>query len=183
MTRVGTGDGLEGIVDNARIEALLDAMTLEEEGLFIGYRYYDKKPIALLFPFGHGLSYTIFAYGELGLSAAAIGPGESLTVTIDVTNTGDCAGSEVVQCYVADDHSILIRPPKELRDFAKLQLAPGETKAATLAPDPRALAYYDDRQGLWVAEVGEFTILIGRSAGDIRARATFRLTGTVTFPA
>lgn len=153
------------------------------EGLFIGYRYYDKKRIAPLFPFGHGLSYTTFAYGEPRLSAPAIGPGESLTVTIDVTNTGDRAGSEVVQCYVADDHSALIRPPKELRAFAKLQLAPGETQTATFALDPRALAYFDDRRGLWVAEAGEFAILIGRSADTILARASFRLTETATFPA
>jgi beta-glucosidase len=153
------------------------------EGLFIGYRYYDKKRITPLFPFGHGLSYTTFAFGEPRLSADSIGPGESLTVTIDVTNTGERAGSEIVQCYVADEHSALIRPPKELRAFAKLQLAPGEIQTATLVLDPRALAYYDDRQGLWVAEAGEFGVLIGRSADAIVARASFRLTETTTFPA
>ena len=153
------------------------------EGLFIGYRYYDKKQIAPLFPFGHGLSYTTFAYGNLRLSADTFDPTAGLTVTIDVTNTGDRAGGEIVQCYVADLQASLARPPKELRGFAMLHLAPGETATATIALDLRALAYYDDRQGRWVAEAGEFAILIGRSAGDICARATFRLTETTTLPA
>ena len=101
------------------------------EGLFIGYRYYDKKRIAPLFPFGHGLSYTTFTYGELELSAVEVGPDGTLTARIAVTNTGTRAGQEVVQFYVRDTQSSLVRPEKELKGFAKLHLAPGETAVAT----------------------------------------------------
>jgi beta-glucosidase len=153
------------------------------EGLFIGYRYYDKKRIAPLFPFGHGLSYTSFSYGELELSAAEVGSGDTLTVRIAVTNTGARAGQEVVQLYVLDSPSSLVRPEKELKGFAKLHLAPGETAVAAIDLDLRSLAFFDDRQGAWVAEAGEFTVLVGHSSSDIRAHATFQLKQTVIIPA
>ena len=153
------------------------------EGLFIGYRYYDKKRIAPLFPFGHGLSYTSFSYGELELSAAEVGSGDTLTARIAVTNTGARAGQEVVQLYVRDSPSSLVRPEKELKGFAKLHLAPGETAVAAIDLDLRSLAFFDDRQGAWVAEAGEFTVLVGHSSSDIRAHATFQLKQTVIIPA
>lgn len=148
------------------------------EGLFVGYRYYEKKDIAPLFPFGFGLSYTTFNYSNLRLSSAHIGPNDTLHVSIDVTNTGRRAGKEVVQLYIQDVASSLQRPGKELKSFAKVQLAPGEAKTVTFAIARGALAYYDDLAHQWMAEAGEFKILIGSSAQDIRAEATFTLTTT-----
>ena len=146
------------------------------EGLFIGYRYYDKKRLAPLFPFGYGLSYTTFSYDNLRLSAAAIAPGESLTVTLELTNTGQCAGQEVVQLYLRDPRAKLARPEKELKGFAKVELQPGESATVTLPLAMRALAYFDDAKAAWVAEAGDFVVLVGASAQDIRAQARFTLT-------
>ena len=145
------------------------------EGIFVGYRYYDKKRIAPLFPFGHGLSYTAFAYGTLRLSADTLAPGETLTVAVNVTNSGTRAGQEVVQLYVRDLRSTLARPEKELKGFAKVTLEPGETQTVTLTLDMRALAAYDDGCAAWLAEAGEFEALVGASSADIRARAPFTL--------
>jgi beta-glucosidase len=151
------------------------------EGLFVGYRYYEKKLVEPLFPFGFGLSYTSFAYANMCLSADALAPDEQLTVSVDVTNTGQRAGQEIVQLYVQDVAARLVRPLKELKGFAKVALAPGETKTVTLALDRAALAYWDDSKEAWVAEAGEFVALLGSSSQDIRARATFRLTNTAVF--
>lgn len=151
------------------------------EGLFVGYRYYDKKRIAPLFPFGHGLSYTQFAYSNLTLSADTVTPNQPLTVTIDVTNTGTRPGQDVVQCYVRDVTSRLSRPDKELKAFTKLTLAPGETQTASLTIDRRSLAYWDDAKHAWIAEAGDFDLLLGSSSADIRARVTICLTETFEF--
>jgi beta-glucosidase len=151
------------------------------EGIFVGYRYYEKKQVEPLFPFGFGLSYTSFAYDNLRLSAETVRPHECLTVSVDVTNTGQRAGEEIVQLYVQDVASTLARPLKELKGFAKVALAPGETKTVTLLLDQAALAYWDDAEQAWVAEAGEFAALVGSSSQDIRARATFRLTDTAVF--
>jgi beta-glucosidase len=151
------------------------------EGIFVGYRYYEKKDVAPLFPFGFGLSYTTFAYGDLRLSAPSISPDDTLEASVDVTNTGDRAGQEVVQLYVRDPQSRVARPHKELKGFAKLDLAPGETKTATFTLDRRSLAYWDDLRHAWVAEAGAFEALAGSSSADIRARAGFELTKTTSF--
>ncbi len=151
------------------------------EGLFVGYRYYEKKKIAPLFPFGFGLSYTTFGYGRLRLSAQEIGAQGPLTVSVEVTNTGARAGKEVVQLYIRDTASRLHRPEKELKGFAKLELQPGETKTASFQVGREALAYYDDLERAWVAEAGEFEALVGASSQDIRARGSFKLMETVKF--
>ena len=151
------------------------------EGIFVGYRYYDKKKIAPLFPFGFGLSYTTFEYNNLRLSKSELGPGETLEVAVDVTNTGQRAGMEVVQVYVRDPQSSLMRPEKELKGFAKVELQPGETRTVRISLDRRALAYYDDSLRHWVAEAGEFEALVGRSADDILLVAPFQLTETARF--
>lgn len=145
------------------------------EGLFVGYRYYEKKKIAPLFPFGFGLSYTTFNYSNLRLSTSEIGPEDTLQVLVDVTNTGQRTGKEVVQLYVRDIVSSLQRPVKELKAFAKIELAPNETKTVTLTLPPDALAYYDDLARKWVAEAGAFEVLVGSSSQDIRATANFIL--------
>ncbi len=152
------------------------------EGLFVGHRYYDKKKITPLFPFGFGLSYTTFSYSSLRLGAQQIGPDETVQVAIDITNTGQRTGKEIVQVYVRDEQASLGRPEKELKAFAKVQLEPGERKTVTLSLARDALAYYDDLPHEWVAEAGEFEVLVGASSQDIRARATFTLTATTRWP-
>src|SRR5258707_6402140 len=152
-----------------------------DEGPFLGYRYYEKKQIAPLFPFCFGLSYTSFDYDSLRLSAQEISPDDTLEVAIDVTNTGQRAGKEVVQVYVRDITSRLHRPNKELKAFTKVHLEPGECKTVTLVLNRDALAYYDDLAHTWVAEAGEFEVLVGSSSQEIRATATFTLTATSRF--
>ena len=135
-----------------------------------------------MFPFGFGLSYTIFSYSSLHLSARQIGPDETLQVSIDITNTGQRAGKEIVQVYIRDEQANLQRPEKELKAFAKVQLEPGERKTVMLSLGRDALAYYDDLAHEWVAEAGEFEVLVGASSQDIRASATFTLTATSRWP-
>jgi beta-glucosidase len=152
------------------------------EGIFVGYRYYDMKDVEPLFPFGYGLSYTTFSYENLritrnGADTPEMGLRDTLQVQVDVRNTGSRAGKEVVQLYVRDLESSLVRPPKELKGFRKVSLAPGETTTVTLSLTAKELSYYDPAQQGWVAEPGEFEILIGSSSRDIRARGRFTLVG------
>ena len=151
------------------------------EGLFVGYRYYEKRHIAPLFPFGFGLSYTTFEYSNLHLSAAEISSQDTLQVSVAITNTGSRAGKEVVQLYVRDIESHLQRPEKELKAFAKVALEPDESKTITLSLDRMSFAYYDDLAHEWTAEAGEFEVLVGASSQDIRARAKFNLTTSTHF--
>ncbi len=145
------------------------------EGIFVGYRYYDTKRVEPLFPFGHGLSYARFEYGALSLLADAYGVGDPIEVSVDVTNTSDRAGREVVQLYLRDLASSLARPEKELVGFEKLTLEPGETRTARFTLDRRALSFYDPSRADWIAEAGEFELLAGSSSRDLRARAAFVL--------
>ncbi len=152
------------------------------EGLFIGYRYYDAREMPVLFPFGHGLSYTTFSYDHVEVSASRFQDVEGLTVSVDVTNTGDLAGQEVVQLYVRDCESTLARPLKELKGFAKVGLQPGETKTLSFPLDFRAFAFYHPGHGRWITEDGEFELLIGASAADIRCTETVTLESTLNLP-
>ena len=145
------------------------------EGIFVGYRYYDKKDIEPLFPFGHGLSYTTFKYSNLRLSAKALTPNELLKVRVDVTNTGKAAGKEVVQLYVRDIKSSVARPEKELKAFAKVELAPKQTKTVTFTLDREAFWYFDVTRNTWGTEPGDFEILVGSSSRDIRLKESFTL--------
>jgi len=146
------------------------------EGLFVGYRYYDKKELVPQFPFGHGLSYTTFEYSNLRLSENQITPEKGLDVSFDVTNTGKRIGKEVVQVYVRDVYCSLARPEKELKAFAKIELAPGETKTVTLHLDREAFWFYNPARNGWVTELGEMEVLIGSSSRDLRLREKFMLT-------
>jgi len=139
------------------------------EGLFVGYRYYDKKDVDPLFPFGYGLSYTTFEYRRLVLDAT----GDVIHVGVDIQNTGQRSGKETVQLYVRDVKSRLVRPEKELKAFAQVALEPGETQTVTLTLDQEALSYYDPLRKGWVAEPGEFEVLVGASSRDIRLAARF----------
>jgi beta-glucosidase len=152
------------------------------EGIFIGYRYYDAKEAPVQFPFGYGMSYTTFAYKNPRVPAASFKDVDGLTVSVDLTNTGKVAGKEVVQVYVHDHKSRLVRPPKELKGFAKVALQPGQTKTVTVALDFRAFAYYHPGYRQWITEDGEFDILIGASVNDIRCTQTVTLQSTLDLP-
>lgn len=146
-----------------------------QESLFVGYRWTDKQKLTPLFPFGHGLSYTTFEYGKPTLDKTVLTAGETLTVTVAVTNTGNRRGAEVVQCYVSDLKSSLPRPVKELKGFRKVSLEPGETREVSFTIGKEALSFFDDARHAWVAEPGKFEIRIAASAADIRSKAAFEL--------
>ena len=145
------------------------------EGIFVGYRYYDKKKIEPLFPFGHGLSYTTFDYSNLKLSSTEIRKDEKLHLTVDVNNTGAEEGKEVVQLYVQDIESSLARPEKELKGFKKIKLKPGEAKTVNFTLDRKHLSFYDPSKRQWNTEPGEFKVLIGSSSHEIRLEGSFSL--------
>ncbi len=136
------------------------------EGIFVGYRYYDRKKVDPLFPFGFGLSYTRFAYGAVR-GPASVRRGEAIPVSVEVTNCGDRAGHETVQLYVEDCAASEVRPPRELKGFRKLMLAPGETATASFTLTPRDLSWYDVHAGCWVAEPGRFILWFGSSSRDL----------------
>ena len=144
------------------------------EGIFVGYRYYDYKDIEPLFAFGHGLSYTQFTYSDLQ-SPVGAKIGEPVLVTLKVINTGSLAGKEVIQLYVRDVESSLARPIKELKGFAKVELAPGEMKIVAFTLNQRSFAFYDPNRQDWIVEPGIFELLIGSSSRDIRASARIEL--------
>ncbi len=152
------------------------------EGVFVGYRYYDKKAMDVLFPFGFGLSYTTFEYSNLKLSAERIKDTEILTATIRVKNTGAVPGKEVVQLYVSDVESSVFRPMRELKGFEKVALAPGEEKSVSFTLDKRAFAYWNERIHDWHVESGDFLIQIGRSSRDIAQEAKVAVESTVEIP-
>jgi len=152
------------------------------EGLFIGYRYYDTKQVPVQFPFGFGLSYTTFAYSNPKVSEPTFRDVDGISISVDITNMGTVAGKEVVQVYVHDRISALVRPPKELKAFTKIELQPGETRTVTLALDCRAFAYYHPAYKRWITEDGEFDLLIGASSADIRCTQTVKLQSTLKLP-
>lgn len=137
------------------------------EGVFVGYRYYTSKDMNVLFPFGHGLSYTTFSYDNLTVERERIRESEKLRVSVDVTNTGERFGKEVIQLYVAPKGGTVIRPVRELRAFDKIGLAPGETKTVTFLLNGRAYAYWSTEIHGWHVESGEYEIQIGKNAQDI----------------
>jgi len=145
------------------------------EGVFLGYRHFDKTGIKPLFPFGYGLSYTNFAYKNLKISLGASN-GQAVTVGFEVTNTGKRAGADIAQVYVGDVHASVPRPPKELKGFEKVFLNPGETKQVTVVLDRRAFSYYDVTGQQWTVAPGDFDIYVGRSSVQIE------LSGKTPFP-
>lgn len=149
------------------------------EGIFVGYRYYDKKDMDVLFPVGYGLSYTTFACSDLRLSASEITDQETLTATVTVKNTGACAGKTVVQLYVGDKDSTVLRPVRELKGFEKVELAPGESKDVSFVLDKRSFAYWNTELGDWHVETGEFTVEVGQSSRDIEVCGTVTVNSTV----
>ena len=157
-------------------------VTEYREGVFVGYRYYDKKKMDVLFPFGYGLSYTTFEFSGLKLSADAIRDTETVTVTATVKNTGNRAGKTVAQLYVGDAESTLIRPVRELKGFAKIGLRPGESREVTFTLDKRSFACWNSQIHDWHVETGDFTIEVGASSRDLPLKGTVRVESTVELP-
>lgn len=146
------------------------------EGIFLGYRYFDRSETKPLFPFGYGLSYTTFKYRNLSVIPQAGSLDQPVRVSFDVENTGHREGAEVAELYVGEPHASVPRPVKELKGFAKVDLKPGESKRLTLTLDRRAFSFYDVAKKDWSAEAGEFIILVGGSSSDIQLRKKFTLT-------
>ena len=139
------------------------------EDIFVGYRYYDFKKIPVRWAFGHGLSYTTFEIGNLRLSSDKMKEGETVRVSVDVTNTGNRFGKEVVQLYVSDRNGTPLRPVKELKGFAKVGLEPGETKTVEMVLDVRSLSYWHEQMNDWYAPSGKYSILVGDASDHISA--------------
>ena len=145
------------------------------ESIFIGYRYYDKVERNVRFPFGFGLSYTSFEYSDIKLKKKNLTKGEGAKVTFTIKNTGDVAGSEIAQVYIAKPESKIFRAPKELKGFVKIHLEPGEEKKVTVELDDRAFAFWNTATEDWCVESGEYKILVGASSRDIRLEAAAKM--------
>ena len=146
----------------------------------MGYRYFNTANVPVLFPFGHGLSYTNFEYSNITLSSKNITDQDTLTVTVDVQNVGDVEGKEIVQLYVGDVESSVYTPAQQLKGFEKVSLEPGEKKSVTFSLDKRSFAFYNVNASDWQVESGDFKIMIGASSRDIRLEDTVTVTSTDT---
>jgi beta-glucosidase len=151
-----------------------------DEGIYVGYRHFDKNGIQPLFPFGHGLSYTTFGYKNLRLSQPQLAPDGKVTASVDITNTGERAGEEVAELYLHDLHPKIDKPVRELKGFSKIALQPGETKTVQFTIRPRDLAYFDTPGHQWKADSGDYEIEVGASSSDIRQKAALQLSGDFT---
>ncbi len=160
------------------------ACTEYREGIFVGYRYYDKKKMKVLFPFGHGLSYTTFAYSDLKLSRDTMKDTETVTATVTVKNTGCRAGKTVAQLYVGDAEGFhnAVRPVRELKAFEKVALEPGESREITFTLGKRAFAYWNTAIHDWFVETGDFTIEVGDSSACLPLKAKVRVESTRELP-
>jgi beta-glucosidase len=145
------------------------------EGIYVGYRYFDKQKIEPLFPFGYGLSYTKFEYSDLKISPSEVSSGTPVEASLRVHNSGTRPGAEVVELYVHDGHSTVDRPIQELKGFHRVELAPGESKEVRFTLDRDAMAFYSISKQDWVTEPGQFDVLVGASSRDIRVRGSFVL--------
>ena len=144
-----------------------------DEKLAVGYRYYDRHPEEIAYPFGHGLSYTAFAYRDLRVEKVE---GHNVTVALEVENTGKFVGDEVVQLYVQDVESSIVTPDKELKAFKRITLAPGEVQTVRLELNERSFRLMDRRFN-WVIEEGVFRLMAGASSEDIRCEVDIALEG------
>lgn len=153
-----------------------------QEGIFVGYRYYDAKEMPVAFPFGYGLSYTSFAYSNLRLDRSKMADNDTVTVSVDVTNTGDIEGKEIVQLYISDLTGAARRPLRELKGYEKVSLKPGETKIVSFVLDYRSFAWYHTGIKDWYAASGDYEILIGASSRDMRLSEKVHLTTQKTLP-
>lgn len=146
-----------------------------KEGIYVGYRYFDTNKVRPQFPFGYGLSYTTFKYGKATVSSPSLTSDGSVTVSVPVTNVGKVEGKEIVQLYIGDEKCSVDRPVKELKNFCKLSLKPGETKTATFTVRPSDLEFYDEAKHQFVAEPGMFKAYVCASETDVRSAVAFEL--------
>ena len=146
-----------------------------KEGIFVGYRWAEKEQIKPLFAFGHGLSYTTFGYGEAKAAKASMKENGTLSVSVDVTNTGDVAGKEVIQLYIGDNEASVARPVKELKGFRKIALEPGQKQTVTFEITPEMLKFFDADKHEWVLEKGKFTAYICAASDDVRTQVEFEV--------
>lgn len=153
----------------------VDGQVYYQEGIYVGYRWFNTKGVKPQFPFGFGLSYTTFKYGRPALSAESLSADGKLTLTVSVTNTGKRAGKETVQLYIGDEKASAERPRKELKDFAKVELQPGETKTVSFDITTEALQFWSDKTHSWTAEPGRFKVYVCASETDVRGTAEFTL--------
>ena len=154
--------------------------TLYAESVFVGYRYYDAAKMQVLFPFGHGLSYSTFSYGDISLTSQKIEEGDTVTVSVDVTNTSETDGKEVVQLYVSSPESRIFKPVRQLKGFKKVFIQRGGTRTVEFTLDKRAFAYYNAQIKDWHVESGIYTIAIGSSSRDIRATREIEVTSKMS---
>jgi len=152
-----------------------DSITEYSDGIFVGYRHFDKYNIEPLFPFGFGLSYTAFSFDNLKLNSQSMKQNDELKFSVDIKNTGNIDGSEIIQVYISDLKSSLERPLKELKAFKRVFLKKGESKKIEFSIDKSALSFFDPEGKTWIAEPGDFEILVGSSSRDIKLRQKFTL--------
>jgi beta-glucosidase len=145
------------------------------EGIYVGYRYFDKRRIEPLFPFGYGLSYTKFDYSDLNISPDQTSSGKPVEVSLRVRNSGSRPGAEVVELYLHDGHASVDRPIQELKGFRRIELAPRETKTVSFTLDRSAMAFYSTAKKDWMTEPGKFDVFVGASSRDIRMSGSFVL--------
>jgi beta-glucosidase len=173
-------------VRDSYYEEAMSNRIVYKEGVFVGYRGYERSGTRPLFPFGYGLSYTTFKYSDLRIKALSVKSADSTSATplyevsFNVNNTGSLEGEEVVQVYIGDTHAKLQRPLKELKGFARVGLRPGESKRVSVILDSRSLSYYDVNAKQWRADAGEFNVLVGRSSQEIELRGVLRLSANLT---
>jgi len=151
-----------------------DKRVVYKEGIFLGYRHFDRSNVKPLFPFGYGLSYTRFAYSDLRVEPLPAGGEALVKVSFMLKNVGSREGAEISELYVGDSHASVLRPLKELKGFAKVELLPGETKQVILTLNRRAFSYYDVKKRDWTAEPGDFAIFVGSSSTDIKLQQNFK---------
>lgn len=144
-----------------------------KEDILVGYRWYDTKKVEPLFPFGYGMSYTSFDYGKLQASRKSISENDTLQISLTVKNSGHVDGKEIVQLYIGDEKCSVLRPVKELKEFAKVELKAGEEKQISFYIDADDLKFYDDKRNKWVVESGKFKAYVGASSADIRGVVEF----------
>jgi len=146
-----------------------------KEGVFLGYRHFDRSKVKPLFPFGYGLSYTTFQYSGLSISPSSADLSAPVDVSFNIKNNGSREGAEITEIYVGDSHASIPRPLKELKGFAKVNLRPGESRRVSLKLDRRAFSYFDVNKHDWAAEPGDFTIFVGGSSAKIELHGKFSL--------
>ncbi len=156
--------------------------TVYSEGVFVGYRYYDAREMQVAFPFGYGLSYTTFAYSNLRLDRQEITEQETLAVSVDITNTGNVAGKEIIQLYIRDNTRACRRPDKELKGYEKVALEPGETKTVTMTLDHRSFAWYNTDLKDWYVASGKYDVMVGTSSRQICLSASVQINSSIRLP-